>query len=1008
MKKNIWVVLFITLAVVYSMKTSAQTIVKVSSDGANEGNLNTTIQAAILAGTLSNTTFELERYGRYILTGTINVPAGQTLTIIGAAPGSTQDSALAQILWTASGNPDRQSIIACSGNLVMKNVWLLYATTSGNQSSSSLNFDDDPLAVNGQYGTFENVMFSYACCPRNNSGAVCVNCKKFKGSFKNCYFKNCIDSHFRYYGRALSFPYSSTGLHSDSVSFEHCTFANIGYVYMQEGGEYADYVKFNHCTFLNVVMYPLESGWWNKLIVTNCIFVNTYMHGNIPAQTGTGDPNGGTLRIDSVNKFGFSVPFTEQNRQILFSNSSYFMEKWLTDWMYNNPYSVERRSLGQTDEVPVPQPMLSPWTLRFFDSTANGQKVFPYMNRSNLYDNIDPGFLLAPTDTALIKAFLLKKWDTNNDTNWAWKPNNDINARWPLEEKLSYSNATLKAAGLGNFPLGDLYHWWPAQYVQWKAQEAAENSIINTWLTPLIIPWSFHQKTGKNGTIAVQTAINPKIGTQPLKAGDAIGVFFMRNDSLVCGGYTLWDGSQNIAITAWGDDDQTTMKDGFAEGELMQFKIWDSERGKEYFAKVEFQAGTPTYSTNGIYVLNSLIGITSVAHSIILSQGWNMISSFVAPKDSTLDSLYAKVKSRIVIMKNGSGQVYWPSFTINTIGKWKSYHGYQLYMNSKDTVTITGDEINPQQYPLSLPLGWNMISYLRNSPMRSDSALSTIDGKVVIAKNGVGQVYWPAFSINSIGNMKSGQGYQIYLNSAGTLTYPINTAAAPPSLLTKTIFADNTSSTPEPTKYRVEYINTGSNAILIAEGSGIKDGEEIGVWTQEKKLVGGGVVANGKALVTIWGDDEITEGVKEGVGEGETLTLSAWSGKERMLTLSAVMNGLTNETLEKSLRYKTDAVWIARVEEAVEAIPTEFALDQNFPNPFNPSTTIQYALPRDARVVLEIYDVLGRKIMTLVYTEQKAGYYSVQFQNRSLVSGVYFYTIVAGEFRSTKKFVLIK
>ncbi|MFH0992073.1 MAG: T9SS type A sorting domain-containing protein, partial [bacterium] len=438
-------------------------------------------------------------------------------------------------------------------------------------------------------------------------------------------------------------------------------------------------------------------------------------------------------------------------------------------------------------------------------------------------------------------------------------------------------------------------------------------------------------------------------------------------------------------------------------------KIWDGQAGKEYPATVTYQSGPGVnYQTNGIYALSSLVGITSVAHSIVLPQGWNMISSFVTPKDSTLDTLYAKVKSKMVIAKNNLGQVYWPAFTINTIGKWKRYHGYQVYMSLKDTLTVIGEEINPQQFPIAMPQGWNLVSYLRNSAMRADSALVTLGSNIVIAKNNMGQVYWPAFTINTIGSMKPGQGYQMYLSGAATLTYPANAAVAPPSLLTKTALTENTSTIPEPTKYRVEYNNTGSSAILIIEGSGVKEGEEIGVWTQEKKLVGSGVVANGKALVTIWGDDEMTEGVKEGVGEGESLMMTSWSGKERVLKINTLLNGLTGEYESKSVSYRTDGVWIATIDEVVEAIPTEFALEQNYPNPFNPSTTIRYALPKDMKVLLEVYDVLGRKVVTLVNTEQKAGYYSVQFQNRNLVSGVYFYTILAGEFASTKRCILLK
>ncbi len=356
-----------------------------------EGSLNDSIRAHIHAGNLSGTVFMLEPAGRYVLTDSVLVPAGQHLTIIAPPPGSTQETAPPQIL-CASGPAEYGSplnlMFDCYGDVTLKNVWLLYANTNGYQVQVNVKIEDDPDANasgKGEVAVFENVIFDYSGCPWDASGAVGVTARHFKGIFRNCYWRNCIDQHLRYYGRAVSFPYNSTGWHIDSLTFENCTFANIGYVYMQEGDEYADYVKFNHCTFLNVMMFSLESGWWNKLTVTNSIFVNTYMYGDIPAlrfypttSLYYDEPYGGTLRIDSISTFGFPVPFAEQDRRVLFANC--------------------------------------------------------------------------------------------------------FNRLWPLEENLAYTNDTVRTAGMGGFPLGDLYRWWPEEYRQWKAKEVLENERISYWL----------------------------------------------------------------------------------------------------------------------------------------------------------------------------------------------------------------------------------------------------------------------------------------------------------------------------------------------------------------------------------------------------------------------------------------------------------------------------------------------------------------------------------------------
>ena len=86
----------------------------------------------------------------------------------------------------------------------------------------------------------------------------------------------------------------------------------------------------------------------------------------------------------------------------------------------------------------------------------------------------------------------------------------------------------------------------------------------------------------------------------------------------------------------------------------------------------------------------------------------------------------------------------------------------------------------------------------------------------------------------------------------------------------------------------------------------------------------------------------------------------------------------------------------------------EFKLDNNYPNPFNPSTIIQYSLPSNEYVSLKVYDIIGREVTTLVNQQQSAGSYDVEFNASNLTSGIYFYKITAGNFNAVKKMLLVK
>lgn len=100
--------------------------------------------------------------------------------------------------------------------------------------------------------------------------------------------------------------------------------------------------------------------------------------------------------------------------------------------------------------------------------------------------------------------------------------------------------------------------------------------------------------------------------------------------------------------------------------------------------------------------------------------------------------------------------------------------------------------------------------------------------------------------------------------------------------------------------------------------------------------------------------------------------------------------------------------WKFTTNSSSNSVSTEYILFQNYPNPFNSNTKIEYSIYKTLFVTLKVYDVLGRKVLTLVNGEKPAGNYEVNFNGGGLSSGIYFYKIQAGNFTSVKKMILIK
>lgn len=99
---------------------------------------------------------------------------------------------------------------------------------------------------------------------------------------------------------------------------------------------------------------------------------------------------------------------------------------------------------------------------------------------------------------------------------------------------------------------------------------------------------------------------------------------------------------------------------------------------------------------------------------------------------------------------------------------------------------------------------------------------------------------------------------------------------------------------------------------------------------------------------------------------------------------------------------------VTSVQDFDKKFPSDFSLSQNFPNPFNPTTTIRYSLPSSAKVKLTIHDILGREIATLVNEEKSAGWKEVEWKANNVSSGIYFYQLNAGSFVATKTMMVVK
>ncbi len=375
-------------------------------------------------------------------------------------------------------------------------------------------------------------------------------------------------------------------------------------------------------------------------------------------------------------------------------------------------------------------------------------------------------------------------------------------------------------------------------------------------------------------------------------------------------------------------------------------------------------------------------------HSMSIVAGWSIFSTYIDAFEPSLDSIFSDIVTQVTIVKDGDGVVYWPLFGLNAIGDLTIGQGYQINLVTAQTVDVIGTAVVPETSPINISAGWSIIGYLRTDPANVEILFSSIVTEIILMKNGDGLVYWPLYSLNAIGNMMPGEGYQINLSTAQTYTFPAN---GPLSQTTKSYL--------QPIRFN-QSLNTGSNMTLGIPVSAWETlpsaGSEIGVYNQAGELCGSTVFSGQNLAIAIWGNDELTP-QHEAMQTGEAFALKVWDKQSNEL-LNLIINSYTtgNEYFDK------DAIAVAA------NVSIEGNLLHNYPNPASGYTEIEFNITSDDHVTLSIFNAIGELIEMPVNQNILSGTHKVLIQTESYEAGVYFYTLKTSTSTKTNSMQVIK
>ncbi|MEI7811734.1 MAG: T9SS type A sorting domain-containing protein [Ignavibacteria bacterium] len=541
-----------------------------------------------------------------------------------------------------------------------------------------------------------------------------------------------------------------------------------------------------------------------------------------------------------------------------------------------------------------------------------------------------------------------------------------------------------------------------------------------------------------------------------------VGAFYTDGATVKCAGYVKSLIGDNVPgsanqytlakpLTIYGDDPTTLAKEGFTAGEAITFRVWrtahpdsagtpwgsDDNSSPLNYRKVTVNVAT-FYGTGNMIAEDTLhytVATTDTGgQRITLSAGWQLISSYIIP---TVDSLVwgpatdnNSINNHILgtlttgelqgftvnadsalfkMLKDADGKVYWADTStsgtplVTDFYTWDPNKGYLLNMSGTPTgvLRLDGKAVVPETNTISLVAGWNIIPYHRYSNMAPEIALNTIKAGLTVVKDLSGNVYWPAYGINTLGNLTPGKAYQVKVSSAQTLVYPANTVTIPG--VAKSAEAPQASSN---SHFKMEFNSDNSSVVAFTENS-LKgkavQGDEIGVFNSEGKLCGSTVYNGGNVAVVIFG---LESGKQEGKGmkASESYSFRVWN---KNAGAESILNGV--DYSEGAGSYSVNGVSVVgSVTKAESSVPQEFSLSQNYPNPFNPTTTISFGIPQDSKVKIVVYNMLGQAVKELANEFFSAGYHNVKLDASKLASGVYIYKINADKFSASRKMNLLK
>lgn len=514
-----------------------------------------------------------------------------------------------------------------------------------------------------------------------------------------------------------------------------------------------------------------------------------------------------------------------------------------------------------------------------------------------------------------------------------------------------------------------------------------EQTTLNQNLT--MVNWTVMQGTDQNMTIFATVTRNGAFDVK--KNSDQFAAFIGNTcvglGTWVAGNPPMWDEFYKYDLSGYWyitvvSNDQNAIVD---------FKFFDSKEGNVVYDL----SPSLLFNNNAVNLVNFYAPSDLDTLQYALAAGWNWISYNLELSNTSLNSVFNPITSTIqsgeqvrLSAQSKSAVFYsdlgWVGGEITNIN---NYEGYLLQIPSLfHGYEVVGTRINPILRPYKLYThGYKWISYLPYANIDIKAALIDLVADTVIVRSQSHSAVRIAGNwVGDLTQMTPGSLYKIEIHMADDSTYfsyPITT-----NTNTRSEKSENIET------YWTPITGNSDNMILIATFENMNDNYEIGLFDEKGNCHSVGSYLNGMWYFTVLGNESEINLVPRFYNKLNNQVTSSYD------VITYEPNGFVG-SFDKPITFKGT--------QGSNTVSKVSVLN-NYPNPFNPTTSFHYAIPQDGHVKLSVYNVRGQVVKTLVNGMQKAQDYNITWNANGQASGIYFYKLEYKGNTITRKCVLLK